>query len=352
MYTNSAVESKYFPKFEEGIGSQEGKIVVITGTTSGTGFVAACTSLKKGATVLMLNRPSERIEESIKTICELVPGSKERIVSIECDLQDFESVRRAGEEVIAQCPEGIDILCNNAGIMAFKNEATKDGYDVQMQTNVLSAVLLTKMLLPSLVRRLHSYEAKYELEKTAQNKHNLKAVRIVNHSSLARLTPYVKLEAKYFGQDMTVLGNDGNGMKEGRYMRYHMTKLANSVFTLALHHKLQRRKINIKSVCAHPGTAVTGLAAATEGENALGSTVQKVMDDGQSPEDGAMGILKCMYADIASATMHGPYGIAGKAKKQPFGPGLHGKGSQKMLWEECSKAIGGFEIKRKIEYLV
>eukprot|EP00924_Labyrinthula_sp_SR-Ha-C_P011193 snap_masked-scaffold_48-processed-gene-0.8-mRNA-1 protein AED:0.02 eAED:0.02 QI:0/-1/0/1/-1/1/1/0/352 len=352
MYSNCPKETKYYTEFVKKIADQTGKNVVITGTTSGTGFVAACTAISKGASVYMLNRSSKRSEEALKKIHAFFPEAKQNVKNVACDLQDFDSVKSAAEIVIENCPDGIDILCNNAGIMNFAKRATKDGYEVQMQTNVLSAVLLTKLLLPSLVKRVEVYEKRYKNNRTKGNKLNLDAVRVVNHSSLVRISPYKKLEAKYFGTDMSVLGNDGNGHTEGRYMRYHMTKLANSIFTLALHNKLKEKSIRIKSVCAHPGTAYTGLAQATKGEDAFSPEVQAAFDAGQSPEDGSMGILKCMFLDMPSGTMHGPLGYTGKARRQPFGPGLHGKDAQELMWEESAKAVGGFEVKSKEEYLL
>ena len=68
------------------------KVVAITGTTSGTGFVCAREVAKKGATVILLNRKSERSEQAHKQLLESVPEGK--FDPIDCDLQSFESVRK------------------------------------------------------------------------------------------------------------------------------------------------------------------------------------------------------------------------------------------------------------------
>eukprot|EP00924_Labyrinthula_sp_SR-Ha-C_P007969 snap_masked-scaffold_41-processed-gene-2.55-mRNA-1 protein AED:0.18 eAED:0.19 QI:0/-1/0/1/-1/1/1/0/347 len=344
MYINTTVKSKYFPKFEEKLPDQHGKVTVITGTTSGTGFVAACTSLKKGAFVYALNRPSQKNDLSIKKLLELFPEASDQLKVVKCDLQDFESVKAAASEVIENSAEGIDVLCNNAGIFAFKNQATEDGYEIQMQTNFLSAALLTKLLLPLLLKRVQFYREKYKNEKTKENKKNLDAVRVVMHSSLARMFPFIKLEKKYFEKDMSVLGDDGQGVNDGRYTRYHMSKLACSIFTLALDKRFSKNKSGILSVCAHPGVAITEITKTTFEENGLNENLSNVMKDGQSPEDGTMGLLKCMFGKVSSATLYGPHWSKGKANKTIFGPTLHGKKSQKLLWEVTENIVGEFNF--------
>ena len=141
----------------------------------------------------------------------------------------------------------IDVLVNNAGVMALKDQATMDGYDVQMQTNVISHFLITKELFP-LFRK--SEEA-----------------RIVNHSSMARLGG--PLDMDYFEKKGGNLGGDGTdeenlSFQGPRWERYHQTKLANCAFTYGLKKKLEEANItNIIPLLAHPGLALTNLQVTT-----------------------------------------------------------------------------------------
>ena len=118
---------------------------------------------------------------------------------VDCDLTDFDAVRKAAGIVAAATKEsGIDVLCNNAGVMALADKATKDGYDIQMQTNHLSHFLLTRELYPALQKAV-------ELRGEA---------RIVNHSSFARNgPPGTKLTTEntyeYLGKNGGNLGGDG-----------------------------------------------------------------------------------------------------------------------------------------------
>jgi len=221
-----------------------GKVVAITGTTSGTGFVCARELAKKGATVLLLNRASERAEKSLEKLRAAVPEAN--FDSIVCDLQSFESVNKAMKDIQAKY-EVVDVLVNNAGVMALQDTATSDGYDVQMQTNVLSHFLITKELFPL-------------LKKSKQG-------RIVNHSSMARLGP--PLETRDFEANGGNLGGDGTeeetmSFKGPRWLRYHQTKLANAAFTYGLKSKLEEANItNVIPLLAHPGLALTNLQVTT-----------------------------------------------------------------------------------------
>eukprot|EP00961_Rhodomonas_salina_P288821 3903034-Rhodomonas_salina.1 len=150
-YVPPEKKSVEFPKLVDKLPSMDGKVVVITGCTSGTGQIAAHAIAKKGGEIVMLNRPSERAEKALKLLQEQVPGVKASFIA--CDNGDLAGVKQAAKEVIAKHPDGIDVLCNNAGVMATVDTATKDGFDVQMQTNHLSHYLLTKELYPLLNKR-------------------------------------------------------------------------------------------------------------------------------------------------------------------------------------------------------
>ena len=192
MGTVSTKESKYYPEFERtAVPTLHGKVVVITGCTTGTGFVAAQCAARKGAeAILMLNRPSERSTAAELSVKEQIPASERtKVETIACDLQDLSSVKKAIQTIQSKYQK-IDVLCNNAGVMALEDMATKDGYDIQMQTNHLSHFLLTKELFPL-------------LQKSDDG-------RIVQHSSMARHGG--PLEAKYLEKNGGNLGGNGNSM--------------------------------------------------------------------------------------------------------------------------------------------
>ena len=107
--------AKWYPDFAASLPSMHGKTVAITGTTSGTGFVAAQTVLHKGGRVILLNRPSDRAASAEQRLRRHA-ASAEDVVAVACDLQDFASVRKAAEQVDAAVgAAGLDVLVNNAG---------------------------------------------------------------------------------------------------------------------------------------------------------------------------------------------------------------------------------------------
>ena len=329
-YKKPLVESKHFPSFLETMPTLSGKTFVVTGTTTGTGRIAAKVLAEKGGRVVMLNRASIRSESIQEELSEAYPDAQ--ISTIECDLQSFTSVRTACEKLREACKEdGVYALINNAGIMAMPDEATEDGFDTQMQTNHLSHFLLTKEIFPL-------------LEKAAEVHGD---ARIVNHSSMARLA-VKKLESKYLEANGGDLGGNGSSMffKGARWVRYSQTKLANAAFTAALHHRLRDKESKVKALVAHPGWANTELQVTTNkagGMGSWGSVIAKFVS--QSEEDGTLGILSCaVLPEAKCGEFYGPglgmMASKGEAKADAMEPKYDNPETRNMLWEKSCEAIG------------
>jgi NAD(P)-dependent dehydrogenase (short-subunit alcohol dehydrogenase family) len=319
-------KSLHYDALMESLPSMQGKVVVITGTTSGTGFVAARSAASKGAEVILLNRKSERSEKALEELKAAVPEAT--VTQLECDLMDFDSVRNATAEIKSKYNK-IDVLCNNAGVMALEDKATKDGYDVQMQTNHLSHFLLTKELYPL-------------LEKADDP-------RVVNHTSISRFGS--KLQGKYLGKNGGHLGGNSSFLFQGaRWERYHQTKLANGLFTYALKAKVEKSGGKVKALLAHPGVAATNLQSTTAQDGGMGGMfTNQFMRFSQSLEDGACGIVRGICdADAVSGDFYGPGGgktsFSGPAVKIPPDAFLLKPDQQALLWTESEKAVGEFTI--------
>lgn len=302
------------------------KVVAITGTTSGTGFVCAREVAKKGASVILLNRKSDRSKQSLIQLQESVPNGK--FEAIDCDLQNFESVKNAIKAIQLNY-EIIDVLVNNAGVMALNDVATTDGYDVQMQTNVLSHFLITKELFPLLRKS--------------------KEARIVNHSSGARLGG--PLMPDYFEPKGGHLGGDGTetdnlSFQGPRWERYHQTKLANATFTYGLKQKLEAANItNVIPLLAHPGLAATNLQVVSANNGGMDINAD-FMQQAQSSEDGATGIIRCAMDEKAkSGHFYGPAeGWSGYPDLLEPEDLLLDEVNVSLNWNGCEKAVGVFEI--------
>ncbi|MEM7678715.1 MAG: SDR family NAD(P)-dependent oxidoreductase, partial [Myxococcota bacterium] len=273
----------------------------------------------------LLNRESERADSALQRLKEEVAQGK--FEAIACDLQDFDSVRSAAAQ-IKQKHSVVDVLCNNAGVMALPDQATKDGYDVQMQTNCISHFLLTRLLFENIKRSRDG--------------------RIVNHSSMARLG--APLSEEYFQKKGGELGGDGTveenmGFSGPRWQRYHQTKLANCAFTYGLKEKMERHGIsNVKALLAHPGLAATGLQGTTAKTGGM-SKDSPFMAQAQSADDGSLGILRCC-ADpkVQSGDFYGPQKWTGFPDKLPPEELLYDPENIRINWEGCEAAVGVFSF--------
>lgn len=319
----------HFPALVKSLPSQTNKIVAITGTTSGTGFVAAGAAAGLGAHVVLLNRPSARAVASLQ---KLQAENKEAtFTAIDCDMQDFASVRSAAATIKKQFSKcGIDVLINNAGVMALPDQRTKDGHEIQMQTNHLSSFLLVKELLPLL---------NTAADRTGE-------ARVVNHSSGAARGP--ALEQKYFEKSAE---NETGGFKEGhgdfnapQWARYHQTKLANVVFTNALADGLEKANSKIIATVAHPGLAATELQVTTTKAGGIAEgPISAFMGSAQSAGDGACGILSCAFKEgVKARDFWGPVKMTGEAVLNPFRTEEMDKDSNKeLLWRMSTAATAG-----------
>lgn len=329
-YVRRQMRSVQFPGFRSSLPAMTGKTVAITGTTSGTGKVTAEVLAGLGATVLLLNRPSERVEAAMLELRARHPQAE--VVDVACDLQSFESVRSAAARVRELSPGGLDALCNNAGVMALRDLATPDGFDVQMQTNHLSHFLLTAEVFDRLE---HAASVRGE-------------ARVVNHSSIARKGVPRQLRPQYLDKLGGRLGGDGRGvfMNGARWRRYNQSKLANVAFTAALHERLQRRGSAVKALVAHPGLADTDLQVTSVRDGGMAASITSpVMRLAQSMEDGAMGILSCLcLPGVPSGTFYGPglsvLAFRGPARPFALEPFYDNPTTRELLWSASCRAVG------------
>ncbi|GAX25915.1 hypothetical protein FisN_6Hh047 [Fistulifera solaris] len=327
IITSKESAPKWFDGFVELLPDLQGKVIAVTGCTTGLGYVFARTCIQKNAAaVILLNRSSERAEAAEKSLKEHVNSDKTVVETIACDLQDFASVRKAAAQ-LKEKYDAVDVLCNNAGIMAFPDEATVDGYDVQMQTNHLSHFLLTKELFPLLQRA----------------KERRGSARIVNHSSFMRNRPQTPLEKKYMEKKGGDLGGSGS---IAMWERYHQTKLANSVFTSALQDRLKGSGI-LANVAA-PGYSYTDLQSTSPAMSGFLLWSRPFMS--QSVADGCMPLLAAAFLPSSSTTEKTMIWepcrmrLTGPAAEYELEEMSTKKEYQDMLWAASEEACGKFDI--------
>jgi len=214
-----------------------------------------------------------------------------------------------------------------------KDEVTKDGYDVTIQTDHYSHFLLTALLLDLL-------EAEAQLNGDA---------RIVNHSSGLRLnTPDHKLDPKYFEKKEApdTLGGSDMTFGKGCWLRHHQGKLANTVFTYGLHTKLQSKGSKIRVIAAQPGFCDTNGVASCATEMTFVARMfynLYVKFNAQNAQDGTMGLLRGMAdAEAKSGVMYSPKGdgMSGPAVEAELESFEKDPDVIQMLWEVSEAATG------------
>eukprot|EP00929_Paragymnodinium_shiwhaense_P065017 TRINITY_DN32636_c0_g2_i1.p1 TRINITY_DN32636_c0_g2~~TRINITY_DN32636_c0_g2_i1.p1 ORF type:complete len:236 (-),score=56.52 TRINITY_DN32636_c0_g2_i1:145-852(-) len=178
--------------------------------------------------------------------------------------------------------------------MAMKDTRTKDGFEVQMQTNHLSHVLLTKLLMST-------------LEMAAESRGES---RVAWHSSIARDAPACELQGDFFevskpgtlGGDTSSVMIEMLGLSGGPWTRYHMSKLANACYALALHERLQERRSDVKCLIADPGLAASELLPSAKKTGGVPDwLVGLVQAQQQSCGDGAVQLLTACFGDTAES---------------------------------------------------
>ena len=203
--------------------SLAGKTVIITGANTGIGKITAIDMAKRQARVIMACRSVERGERAVEEVHK-ASGST-NVVFRQLDLASLTSVRRFSEHVLKEEPR-IDILINNAGIMACPYWKTEDGFEMQFGVNHLGHFLLTNLLLDRL--------------KAAP------AARIVNVSALA-----------YAGAKCINFDDINSERSYTPWGAYCQSKLANVLFTRSLAKRLEGTSVVANSL--HPGIIHTEL---------------------------------------------------------------------------------------------
>ena len=131
------------------IPDQSDRTVLITGANSGIGFHTASAMASAGATVLMACRNPEKGAKALDRVRADHPDAKVQLIQL--DLADLSSIEAAADQV-TQRDEPLDLLINNAGVMALPELRTTDGFEMQFGTNHLGHFALTGRLLPKLLR--------------------------------------------------------------------------------------------------------------------------------------------------------------------------------------------------------
>ncbi|MFD6390995.1 oxidoreductase [Nocardia sp. NPDC060259] len=274
---------------------QTGRTIIVTGANSGLGAATARALSAAGARVILACRDTGKAER----VATSMPGATE---VRELDLANLNSVRAFTDSI-----ERVDVLINNAGVMALPLRRTADGFEMQFGTNHLGHFALTNLLLDRITDR------------------------VVTVSSGAHRIGRIDLDDPNWER-----------RRYDRWLAYGQSKLANLMFAYELQHRLAGEGSAVVSVAAHPGYAATELMSHTESiQDAVMWLGNRTL--AQSAEQGALPTLFAATADIVPGAFYGPDGLLG-LRGYPARCGSTGASKDRAvaseLWELSEKLCG------------
>lgn len=285
-----------------------GSTALVTGATSGLGLETAKALASRGARVLVAGRHPGRTDDAVAA-ADAVAAQGGSAEPLALQLASLASVRQAVAEV-GDRVESLDVLVNNAGVMAPPYQRTEDGFELQIGTNHLGHVALTCGLMPVLLAAA--------------------APRVVTVSSSAHRAGRIDPDDLHYER-----------RRYSAWPAYSASKLANLLFTSELHRRATQAGSALTAVAAHPGFAATNLqfSGPVLSQNVLGRTAMRLANHvmSQSAADGA---LPQLYAatmpDVVGDEYFGPDGL-GESRGGPTrvgrAPAARDEGLAQRLWD-------------------
>jgi NAD(P)-dependent dehydrogenase (short-subunit alcohol dehydrogenase family) len=291
---------------------QSGRRAIVTGANSGLGLHTALALARRGAQLILACRNEERGKEALELTRAEAPEGEAELRLL--DLADLSSVRTFAEGI----SEPVDLLVNNAGVMALPRRTTADGFEMQIGTNHLGHFALTGLLLE---RLLASGDA-----------------RVVTVSSGAHRGGRINFD-------------DLHGERRyQRWLAYSQSKLANLLFCFELQRRADAGGAPLRSVAAHPGWAATHLQfAGPEMDSGILGRAEAVAMRvanavvAQSDAQGALSLVYAATMDIPGGSYVGPDGpfeLRGHPKLVGSSRAARDAAQARRLWELSERLTG------------
>jgi NAD(P)-dependent dehydrogenase (short-subunit alcohol dehydrogenase family) len=295
------------------IPDQTGRVALVTGANSGLGFQTARRLAARGATVMMGCRDAEKAAGAIASIRAENPSASVELLPL--DLADLAAVRKGADDALAR-HDRLDVLVNNAGVMALPYRTTADGFEMQLGTNHLGHFALTGHLIDRLL--------------------DTEGSRIVNVSSQAHRTGKMRWDDLQWRKGYR------------KWLAYGQSKLANLLFTRELQRRLSANGASTLAAAAHPGYAATHLQ--TAGPEMAGSSIMRRLNalaNSVFAQSDEMGALPQLYAatapHVAGGDYFGPDGI-GQSRGHPKRVGMTARARSdadaRRLWQVSEDLTG------------
>ena len=287
-----------------------GRVAVVTGASSGIGLKTAVELARRGAETVLACRSPERGERALEALRQAAPGARAEVMAL--DLASLASVERFSGELSERHPR-LDLLVNNAGVMAAPYGRTEDGFELHLGTNHLGHFALTGRLLGRLLQT--------------------PGARVVTVSSIGHRSARLDLDDLHY--------------ERGGYRpmaAYYRSKLLNLLFCYELHRRLERSGSGVLSLAAHPGVARTELMrhiATTWYRRAAFRLLGALL---QGAATGALPTLRAAAdPDARGGEYYGPRGLlewSGHPVLVSSSPAARSERDARRLWEISEELTG------------
>lgn len=288
--------------------------VIVTGANSGLGYAATEAFVSHGVDVVLACRSTKRGQAAADRLRENSPDGSMTV--LELDLADLDSIR-AFVTAFEAAHDRLDVLCNNAGMMAIPRSETADGFETQFGVNHLGHFALTGLLLETLI------DTEGETRVVTQSS-GLHEQGRIDFEDLHHEDSYDKWDA------------------------YGQSKLANLLFAYELQRRLERAGVeNLVSVGCHPGYAATNLQQ--RGPEQSGSTLRLWLMKAanaliaQDPGKGALPLLYAATAHDMGGGYVGPGGfrnMRGHPEPQRSSDRSYDEATAERLWSVSEELTG------------
>jgi NAD(P)-dependent dehydrogenase (short-subunit alcohol dehydrogenase family) len=292
---------------------QTGRTVIITGANSGLGFETTLAFARKGARVVMACRSMSKAEPAHADILRQVPRAWVEVMPL--DLASLASIH-AFATAFQEKHDRLDLLINNAGMMAIPFGHTADGFETQFGVNHLGHFALTGLLLPMVM--------------------GSPAGRVVTVSSSVHMIGNIAFD------------NLDGAKRYNAWLAYGQSKIANLLFAYELQRSLTRIGSKVISASCHPGYAATGLqSGAARMTGSQRGVSMSNLGNSLFAQSAAMGALPTLYAatspDVNGCDFIGPtamFGMHGYPAKVRSNRRSYNELLARRLWEESERLTG------------
>jgi protochlorophyllide reductase len=289
-----------------------GKVVVVTGANSGLGLECAKTLASKGATVVMTARSLQKGETARQEILQEQPNASLDLMKL--DVGDLSSVR-AFAAAFKEKYDRLDILLNNAGVMAIPRQETPDGFEMQLGVNHLGHFALTGLLLDVIAKTPNA--------------------RIHNVSSSANYTGTINFDDLMGEQNYS------------RWAAYGQSKLANILFTFELQKRLTAAGHDTIANVSHPGIVIGNLQANSVEQSGTGfeGLLYRIIEP-LLAQDISMGVLPMLYGmtakDARGGVFYGPrtFNMRGYPAEKKANKAAYNANALKRFWDVSEQLTG------------